>query len=70
MGNTPHIFLSSSLSFSPSFLPKSSSFLALFFFLANQLEEAQTRRQDKLLLRQREVLQHIDEELPLVSNIH
>uniref|UniRef100_A0AAQ5Y6M1 Phosphoinositide phospholipase C n=1 Tax=Amphiprion ocellaris TaxID=80972 RepID=A0AAQ5Y6M1_AMPOC len=33
----------------------------------DKLEEAQTRRQDKLVLRQREVLQHIDEELPLVS---
>lgn len=35
--------------------------------LSCQLEEAQTRRQEKLVLRQREVLQHIDEELPLVS---
>ncbi|XP_022065972.2 1-phosphatidylinositol 4,5-bisphosphate phosphodiesterase beta-3 isoform X1 [Acanthochromis polyacanthus] len=32
------------------------------------LEEAQTRRQDKLVLRQREVLQHIDEELPLLQS--
>uniref|UniRef100_A0A8D3BYL3 Phosphoinositide phospholipase C n=1 Tax=Scophthalmus maximus TaxID=52904 RepID=A0A8D3BYL3_SCOMX len=35
--------------------------------LIRGLEEAQTRRQEKLMLRQREVLQHIDEELPLVS---
>ncbi|XP_054656402.1 1-phosphatidylinositol 4,5-bisphosphate phosphodiesterase beta-3 isoform X1 [Dunckerocampus dactyliophorus] len=33
--------------------------------LIRKLEEAQTRRQDKLMLRQREVLQHIDDELPL-----
>lgn len=32
--------------------------------LIRRLEEAQTRRQDKLTLRQREVLQHIDEQLP------
>uniref|UniRef100_A0A8C5I9H7 1-phosphatidylinositol 4,5-bisphosphate phosphodiesterase n=1 Tax=Gouania willdenowi TaxID=441366 RepID=A0A8C5I9H7_GOUWI len=33
--------------------------------LIRGLEEAQTRRRDKLTLRQREVLQHIDDELPL-----
>uniref|UniRef100_A0A672YM01 1-phosphatidylinositol 4,5-bisphosphate phosphodiesterase n=1 Tax=Sphaeramia orbicularis TaxID=375764 RepID=A0A672YM01_9TELE len=42
--------------------------------LIRRLEEAQTRRQDKLMLRQREVLQHIDEQLPMVSsterNVH
>uniref|UniRef100_A0A8C4HMK0 Phosphoinositide phospholipase C n=1 Tax=Dicentrarchus labrax TaxID=13489 RepID=A0A8C4HMK0_DICLA len=38
--------------------------------LIRRLEEAQTRRQDKLMLRQREVLQHIDEELPMVSTKH
>uniref|UniRef100_A0A7N8X304 1-phosphatidylinositol 4,5-bisphosphate phosphodiesterase n=1 Tax=Mastacembelus armatus TaxID=205130 RepID=A0A7N8X304_9TELE len=32
-----------------------------------RLEEAQSRRQDKLILRHREVVQHIDEELPMVS---
>ncbi|KAM7377459.1 hypothetical protein PAMA_013983 [Pampus argenteus] len=36
--------------------------------LIRRLEEAQTRRQDKLVLRQREVLQHIDEELPLLQS--
>ncbi|CAJ1086397.1 -phosphatidylinositol 4%2C5-bisphosphate phosphodiesterase beta-3 [Xyrichtys novacula] len=36
--------------------------------LIRRLEEAQTRRQDKLMLRQREVLQHIDEELPLMKS--
>ncbi|KAM7366142.1 hypothetical protein PAMP_015608 [Pampus punctatissimus] len=36
--------------------------------LIRRLEEAQTRRQDKLMLRQREVLQHIDEELPLLQS--
>ncbi|XP_035531499.1 1-phosphatidylinositol 4,5-bisphosphate phosphodiesterase beta-3 [Morone saxatilis] len=35
--------------------------------LIRRLEEAQTRRQDKLMLRQREVLQHIDEELPMLQ---
>lgn len=35
--------------------------------LIRRLEEAQTRRQDKLTLRQREILQHIDEELPLLQ---
>uniref|UniRef100_A0AAQ4RMT2 1-phosphatidylinositol 4,5-bisphosphate phosphodiesterase n=1 Tax=Gasterosteus aculeatus aculeatus TaxID=481459 RepID=A0AAQ4RMT2_GASAC len=38
--------------------------------LIRGLEEAQTRRQDKLMLRQREVLQQIDEELPLVRSNH
>ncbi|XP_069573104.1 1-phosphatidylinositol 4,5-bisphosphate phosphodiesterase beta-3 [Brachyistius frenatus] len=39
--------------------------------LIRGLEDAQTRRQDKLMLRQREVLQHIDEELPLLrSQLH
>ncbi|XP_061769725.1 1-phosphatidylinositol 4,5-bisphosphate phosphodiesterase beta-3 isoform X2 [Nerophis ophidion] len=33
--------------------------------LIRKLEKAQSRRQDKLILRQREVLQHIDEELPV-----
>uniref|UniRef100_A0A3B5AVL8 1-phosphatidylinositol 4,5-bisphosphate phosphodiesterase n=1 Tax=Stegastes partitus TaxID=144197 RepID=A0A3B5AVL8_9TELE len=32
------------------------------------LEEAQTRRHDKLTLRQREVLQHIEDELPLLQS--
>lgn len=36
--------------------------------LIRGLEEAQTRRQDKLILRQREVLQHIDDELPLLQS--
>lgn len=36
--------------------------------LIRRLEEAQTRRQDKLVLRQREVLQHIDEEFPLLES--
>ncbi|CAK6967958.1 -phosphatidylinositol 4%2C5-bisphosphate phosphodiesterase beta-3 [Scomber scombrus] len=36
--------------------------------LIRRLEEAQTRRQDKVMLRQREVLQHIDEELPLLQS--
>uniref|UniRef100_UPI0037E7A88D 1-phosphatidylinositol 4,5-bisphosphate phosphodiesterase beta-3 n=1 Tax=Semicossyphus pulcher TaxID=241346 RepID=UPI0037E7A88D len=36
--------------------------------LIRGLEEAQTRRQDKLMLRQREVLQHIDEDLPLARS--
>ncbi|XP_040037383.2 1-phosphatidylinositol 4,5-bisphosphate phosphodiesterase beta-3 [Gasterosteus aculeatus] len=36
--------------------------------LIRGLEEAQTRRQDKLMLRQREVLQQIDEELPLMQS--
>uniref|UniRef100_A0A8D3DJW6 1-phosphatidylinositol 4,5-bisphosphate phosphodiesterase n=1 Tax=Scophthalmus maximus TaxID=52904 RepID=A0A8D3DJW6_SCOMX len=36
--------------------------------LIRGLEEAQTRRQEKLMLRQREVLQHIDEELPLLQS--
>ncbi|XP_074555404.1 1-phosphatidylinositol 4,5-bisphosphate phosphodiesterase beta-3 isoform X2 [Halichoeres trimaculatus] len=36
--------------------------------LIRGLEEAQTRRQDKLMLRQREVLQHIDEEFPLLQS--
>ncbi|XP_041634922.1 1-phosphatidylinositol 4,5-bisphosphate phosphodiesterase beta-3 [Cheilinus undulatus] len=36
--------------------------------LIRGLEEAQTRRQDKLMLRQREVLQHIDDELPLLKS--
>ncbi|CAN9509501.1 unnamed protein product [Ophioblennius macclurei] len=36
--------------------------------LIRGLEEAQTRRQDKLVLRHREVLQHIDEELPLLQS--
>uniref|UniRef100_A0A671Z1N8 Phosphoinositide phospholipase C n=1 Tax=Sparus aurata TaxID=8175 RepID=A0A671Z1N8_SPAAU len=35
--------------------------------LIRGLEEAQTRRQEKLMMRQREVLQHIDDELPGVS---
>uniref|UniRef100_A0A3Q3FKF9 1-phosphatidylinositol 4,5-bisphosphate phosphodiesterase n=1 Tax=Labrus bergylta TaxID=56723 RepID=A0A3Q3FKF9_9LABR len=34
----------------------------------DKLEEAQTRRQDKLMLRQREIVQHIDEELPLLRS--
>nr|XP_020465798.1 1-phosphatidylinositol 4,5-bisphosphate phosphodiesterase beta-3 [Monopterus albus] len=33
-----------------------------------KLEEAQSKRQDKLLLRQREVLQYIEEELPLMQS--
>uniref|UniRef100_A0A668ABL3 1-phosphatidylinositol 4,5-bisphosphate phosphodiesterase n=1 Tax=Myripristis murdjan TaxID=586833 RepID=A0A668ABL3_9TELE len=32
------------------------------------LEEAQTRRHDKLMLKQREVLQHIDEEHPMLQS--
>ncbi|KAM4536564.1 1-phosphatidylinositol 4,5-bisphosphate phosphodiesterase beta-3 [Odontesthes bonariensis] len=36
--------------------------------LIRRLEEAQTRRQEKLVLRQREVLQHIDEEFPLLQS--
>ncbi|CAL1589988.1 unnamed protein product [Knipowitschia caucasica] len=36
--------------------------------LIRRLEEAQSRRQDKLALRHREVLQHIDEQLPLHQN--
>ncbi|KAM9836517.1 1-phosphatidylinositol 4,5-bisphosphate phosphodiesterase beta-3 [Aulostomus maculatus] len=36
--------------------------------LIRRLEEAQTRRQDKLMLKQREILQHIDEELPLLQS--
>ncbi|XP_040887004.1 1-phosphatidylinositol 4,5-bisphosphate phosphodiesterase beta-3 [Toxotes jaculatrix] len=36
--------------------------------LIRGLEEAQSRRQEKLMLRQREVLQHIDEELPLLQS--
>lgn len=36
--------------------------------LIRRLEEAQTRRQDKLMLRQREVLQHIDEQLPMLQS--
>ncbi|XP_072232934.1 1-phosphatidylinositol 4,5-bisphosphate phosphodiesterase beta-3 [Leuresthes tenuis] len=36
--------------------------------LIRRLEEAQTKRQEKLVLRQREVLQHIDEELPLLHS--
>lgn len=61
-----------------AFLP--TSFHAMFAFrifplplqplIFLQLEEAQTRRQDKLMLRQREVLQQIDEELPLVRSNH
>uniref|UniRef100_A0A8C3AM60 1-phosphatidylinositol 4,5-bisphosphate phosphodiesterase n=1 Tax=Cyclopterus lumpus TaxID=8103 RepID=A0A8C3AM60_CYCLU len=47
---------------SPCFSP-----LALFF-LTPQLEEAQTRRQDKLMLKQREVLQQIDDELPQLQS--
>ncbi|XP_022614086.1 1-phosphatidylinositol 4,5-bisphosphate phosphodiesterase beta-3 [Seriola dumerili] len=35
--------------------------------LIRGLEEAQSRRQEKLILRQRELLQHIDEELPLLK---
>ncbi|XP_057711044.1 1-phosphatidylinositol 4,5-bisphosphate phosphodiesterase beta-3 [Corythoichthys intestinalis] len=35
--------------------------------LIRRLEEAQSRRLDKLKLRQREVLQHIDEELPMLQ---
>uniref|UniRef100_H3CA47 1-phosphatidylinositol 4,5-bisphosphate phosphodiesterase n=1 Tax=Tetraodon nigroviridis TaxID=99883 RepID=H3CA47_TETNG len=35
--------------------------------LIRKLEEAQSRRQEKLVLRQRDVLQHIDEELPLLQ---
>uniref|UniRef100_A0A7N8YKX1 1-phosphatidylinositol 4,5-bisphosphate phosphodiesterase n=1 Tax=Mastacembelus armatus TaxID=205130 RepID=A0A7N8YKX1_9TELE len=33
-----------------------------------RLEEAQSRRQDKLILRHREVVQHIDEELPMLQS--
>ncbi|XP_063756584.1 1-phosphatidylinositol 4,5-bisphosphate phosphodiesterase beta-3 isoform X2 [Eleginops maclovinus] len=36
--------------------------------LIGGLEEAQTRRQDKLMLRHREMLQHIDDELPLIQS--
>uniref|UniRef100_A0A3Q4BH44 1-phosphatidylinositol 4,5-bisphosphate phosphodiesterase n=1 Tax=Mola mola TaxID=94237 RepID=A0A3Q4BH44_MOLML len=36
--------------------------------LIRRLEEAQTRRQDKLKLKQRELLQHIDEELPSLES--
>ncbi|XP_074479137.1 1-phosphatidylinositol 4,5-bisphosphate phosphodiesterase beta-3 isoform X1 [Sebastes fasciatus] len=36
--------------------------------LIRGLEEAQTKRQDKLMLRQREVLQHIEDELPLLQS--
>ncbi|KAG7243279.1 hypothetical protein INR49_011726 [Caranx melampygus] len=36
--------------------------------LIRGLEEAQSRRQEKLMLRQRDVLQHIDEELPLLQS--
>ncbi|XP_037613830.1 1-phosphatidylinositol 4,5-bisphosphate phosphodiesterase beta-3 [Sebastes umbrosus] len=36
--------------------------------LIRGLEEAQTKRQDKLMLRQREVLQHIEDELPLIQS--
>ncbi|XP_042367844.1 1-phosphatidylinositol 4,5-bisphosphate phosphodiesterase beta-3 [Plectropomus leopardus] len=36
--------------------------------LIRGLEEAQTRRQEKLTLRQREVLQHIDDELPQLQS--
>uniref|UniRef100_A0A665TNL2 1-phosphatidylinositol 4,5-bisphosphate phosphodiesterase n=1 Tax=Echeneis naucrates TaxID=173247 RepID=A0A665TNL2_ECHNA len=34
----------------------------------DKLEEAQSRRQEKLMVRQREVLQHIDEELPTLQS--
>lgn len=36
--------------------------------LIRRLEEAQTRRQDKLMLRQREILQHIEEQLPTLQS--
>uniref|UniRef100_UPI003AAA6303 1-phosphatidylinositol 4,5-bisphosphate phosphodiesterase beta-3 n=1 Tax=Centroberyx gerrardi TaxID=166262 RepID=UPI003AAA6303 len=36
--------------------------------LIRRLEEAQTRRQDKLMLKQREVLQHIDEDHPVLQS--
>ncbi|XP_028285247.1 1-phosphatidylinositol 4,5-bisphosphate phosphodiesterase beta-3 isoform X2 [Parambassis ranga] len=36
--------------------------------LIRGLEDEQTRRQDKLMLRHREVLQHIEEELPLLQS--
>uniref|UniRef100_A0A665TU03 1-phosphatidylinositol 4,5-bisphosphate phosphodiesterase n=1 Tax=Echeneis naucrates TaxID=173247 RepID=A0A665TU03_ECHNA len=36
--------------------------------LIRGLEEAQSRRQEKLMVRQREVLQHIDEELPTLQS--
>ncbi|XP_034078825.1 1-phosphatidylinositol 4,5-bisphosphate phosphodiesterase beta-3 isoform X2 [Gymnodraco acuticeps] len=36
--------------------------------LIGGLEAAQTRRQDKLMLRHREMLQHIDDELPLLQS--
>ncbi|XP_075996015.1 1-phosphatidylinositol 4,5-bisphosphate phosphodiesterase beta-3 [Genypterus blacodes] len=36
--------------------------------LIRELEKAQSRRQDKLMLRQREVLQYIDEEHPLLQS--
>nr|XP_019950970.1 PREDICTED: 1-phosphatidylinositol 4,5-bisphosphate phosphodiesterase beta-3-like [Paralichthys olivaceus] len=51
----------------PSF-PPSPLFSSLLSFLTLQLEQAQSRRQEKLMLRQREVLQHIDEELPLLKS--
>uniref|UniRef100_A0AAQ4NUD8 1-phosphatidylinositol 4,5-bisphosphate phosphodiesterase n=1 Tax=Gasterosteus aculeatus aculeatus TaxID=481459 RepID=A0AAQ4NUD8_GASAC len=58
-----HIIL---LSYLPLFMPCLRSVFS--YFPCNQLEEAQTRRQDKLMLRQREVLQQIDEELPLMQS--
>uniref|UniRef100_A0A672JPA9 1-phosphatidylinositol 4,5-bisphosphate phosphodiesterase n=1 Tax=Salarias fasciatus TaxID=181472 RepID=A0A672JPA9_SALFA len=49
-------------------LPVSSLTFGSPLFGEFQLEEAQTRRQDKLALRHREVLQHIEEELPLLQS--
>lgn len=48
-------------------LPLSLFFFFFLFLSVSQLEEAQTRRDDKLLQRHRDVLQRIDEELPQVS---
>lgn len=36
--------------------------------LIRRLDEAQIRRQDKLILRQREILQHIEEQLPMLQS--
>ena len=55
------------------FIPTTLNFLShtpvlnVVLLLLPQLEEAQSRRQEKLKARQREVLQHIDDELPVVS---
>lgn len=62
------VSLSTHLSLSlPSFFFFLNAFVCLFVFSPKQLETEQEKRQDKLIQKYTEMLQHIQEELPTVS---